>query len=705
MPLEGGVRQLPISAAGLRGRISSAVMLLLCLTLFPMEVMCQPAPARLGALLPDATRLGPLEGMPPIHQGWRGDTPVGFVFSSRQVTGGRAAGTRPLDLLIGLGLDCRITGVELVEHREPLFVTGVPEAALGDFVQRYVGLDIARRVQLGVAPPGEQAVQAISRATVSSNTLHDAILGAARLVARGRGLACIAAGRSSRLNLDAFEPETWATLRADDSIATLTVTAAEAATALRQAGAATNLAAPLPPGSNFITLYTALATPAQIGANLLGRAAHARLLSEAGPGSNLIFLAGDGFHSFRGRDWMRSGVFDRIQLVQGDRTVTLTAAQHHRLERLPIGGAPPLREISVFVLPHDSPFEPDRPWRIDLAIAEGGATALVSLPYALPGRHVLAPAQTEAAATEGEAVWRKTWQAQSGRIAILACALLALYTILALQDQVAARPRLWRGLRTGVLGFTLVWLGWYAGAQLSVVHVLTFVEAIRTSFHWDLFLAEPLTFILWAWVAVATAFWGRGVFCGWLCPFGALQDLMGRIGRAASLPQLRLPFALHERLLPTKYILFFGLFAISLGDMTLAFLASEVEPFRTAIVLRFMRWGPLLVYALAILAGALFVERAFCRYLCPLGAAIALPARLRMFTWLKRHRQCGTECHICALHCPVQAIHPNGEINPNECIHCLRCQVNYFDDQVCPPLIQRRQRRARREALQEQGAP
>ena len=76
-----------------------------------------------------------------------------------------------------------------------------------------------------------------------------------------------------------------------------------------------------------------------------------------------------------------------------------------------------------------------------------------------------------------------------------------------------------------------------------------------------------------------------------------------------------------------------------------------------------------------------------------------------MFNWLKRHRQCGAECHICALHCPVQAIHPNGEINPNECIHCLRCQVNYHDEEICPPLIQRRQRRANRAALREGRAP
>ena len=690
---------------GPRNRRFTAAILLLCLLSFASLAFGQADPARLAPLLPMATRIGPAEGTPPIRLGWRGETLVGFVFSSRQVAGGGAAGARPLDLLIGLGLDCRITGVDLVEHREPLLVTGVPEAALGEFVRRYVGLDIGRRVRLGQAEAGEQAVQGISRATVSSHALHDAILGAARLVARSRSLACVGGGRRERLNLDAFEPEDWAALRADGSIATLSLAAGDVAAALRRTGAGSGAASALPAGANFATLYVALASPAQIGGNLLGRAVHARLLGEAGPGASLLFLAGDGFYSFRGRDWLRSGVFDRIQLVQDERTIVLTGAQHHRIDRLPIPGAPELREISVFVLPAEAPFQSDRPWRIELAVAEGSATAVFALPYALPARHVLPPVREDTAGQDDGPLWQRIWREQSWRIAILGVALFTLYAVLALQDQVAARPRLWHRLRIGAMAFALLWLGWYAGAQLSVVQLLAFIEAMRTTFQWEVFLTDPLTFVLWGWVAVATAFWGRGVFCGWLCPFGALQDLMALIGRTLRLPQLRLPFALHERLLPTKYIVFFVLFAVSLGDMTLAILGSEVEPFRTAIVLRFMRWGPLLAYALALLAAALVIERVFCRYLCPLGAAIAMPARLRMFNWLKRRRQCGAECRICALHCPVQAIHPNGEINPNECIHCLKCQVNYFDDQTCPPLIQRRERRDRRTALRQEVAP
>ena len=120
---------------------------------------------------------------------------------------------------------------------------------------------------------------------------------------------------------------------------------------------------------------------------------------------------------------------------------------------------------------------------------------------------------------------------------------------------------------------------------------------------------------------------------------------------------------------------------------------------KTAIVLLFMRAWPYVGFAGLLLFAGLFIERFFCRYLCPLGAALAIPGRLRMFDWLKRYRECGNPCQRCAGECPVQAIRPEGQINVNECIYCMHCQLLYWDDHKCPVMIQRRLKRERRAAI------
>ena len=142
---------------------------------------------------------------------------------------------------------------------------------------------------------------------------------------------------------------------------------------------------------------------------------------------------------------------------------------------------------------------------------------------------------------------------------------------------------------SGFLVFTLVWIGWYAQAQLSVVNVLAFLNALRTDFRWDYFLMAPLIFILWFATAASLLFWNRGAFCGWLCPFGALQELLNRAARRVGIPQLQIPFGVHQRLMAIKYIIFLVLFGISLSALATAEKAAEIEPFKTAIILHFAR--------------------------------------------------------------------------------------------------------------------
>jgi polyferredoxin len=299
-------------------------------------------------------------------------------------------------------------------------------------------------------------------------------------------------------------------------------------------------------------------------------------------------------------------------------------------------------------------------------------------------------------ATVDEPIWEGVWESRRARIWVLAAGLLVLTLILVLQDWLAWHATLLGYLRLAFLTYTLVFIGWYALAQLSVINVLTFISAFMGDFRWETFLIEPLTFILWGFVAVTLLLWGRGVYCGWLCPFGALQELTNKAAVHLGLRQFLVPALIHERLLAIKYIILLGLFALFLQSAADAVRYAEVEPFKTAITLRFQREWPFVAYALALIIVSLFNGKFFCKYLCPLGAALTIPSHFRIFDWLRRHRECGRPCQTCAVECPSQAIRPNGEINANECHYCLDCQVTYWDAYKCPPMVERRKRCERR---------
>ena len=140
---------------------------------------------------------------------------------------------------------------------------------------------------------------------------------------------------------------------------------------------------------------------------------------------------------------------------------------------------------------------------------------------------------------------------------------------------------------------------------------------------------------------------------------------------------------------PLKYVSLAVVAVAALYGLQTMAVAAEIEPFKTVISLRMHRTWPFVVFALVLLAAGLFVERAFCRFLCPLGAVMAIGGRLRLrrFMPLKRRSECGSPCQLCARRCPIQAIEPSGAINMDECFYCLDCQVIHNDAKVCPPLV------------------
>jgi len=248
----------------------------------------------------------------------------------------------------------------------------------------------------------------------------------------------------------------------------------------------------------------------------------------------------------------------------------------------------------------------------------------------------------------------------------------------------------YRLIRIGYLTFTLFWIGWYTGAQLSIFNVLSLIKTPINGFDISYFLIDPLIFILLIFTIISALILGRGLFCGWLCPFGAFQELLAYIGKKFKIPQLFVSEKLNARLWSLKYFILFSIIGLSFISMETTYLITEVEPFKTAIMTKFNRGLPYVLYAISLLLLSLFLERGFCRYACPLGASIAIIGKLRFTDFLKRRKECGSPCNLCSSSCPVQAIPSNGEqkgkIIMSECFRCLDCQLEYFDDTRCPPL-------------------
>jgi NosR/NirI family nitrous oxide reductase transcriptional regulator len=672
---------------------------------------------------PGADRFGPSQGDPPIAPVYRGDELQGFVYLNSDFANSVGYSGKPIHVLVGIDPKGIIQGLKLVDHKEPIVLIGIPEPRIIAAMNSLIGKDM-KPIARGAEPP---KVDIVSGATVTVLVMSDSIVRAAsKLIRSGRiggGQSATAAAALPRvtrtLDLERSEIRDWASLVGDGSVRRLHLTIGDVNDAFAKAGNAAAAQNPEQGEANdtFIDLYVALVTAPTIGRSLLGDDGYQRLKDNLKPGQQAIVVAGNGAYSFKGSAYVRGGIFDRIEVLQEGNSTRFRDRNHTRLGSLHAAGTPDFQEIGLFVTPPEFTLDPAEPWQLQRSVgARDKAFLTFGLNYALPDQYLrreqqavtvpanaTAPAASDAAqapTAEGEEpLWMRIWRSQTINVGIVALALGALTVIFFFQNFLVRRPVLYTWVRRGYLLFVLVWLGWYANAQLSVVNVLTFTNALVTGFHWEFFLAAPLIFVLWAATAAGLLFWGRGPFCGWLCPFGALQELSNTVAKWLKVPQITVPWGLHERLWPIKYLVFLGLFGLSLYSVDMAERFAEVEPFKTAIILKFARGWPFVLYAVALLVIGLFIERFFCRYLCPLGAALAIPGRMRTFEWLRRWPECGSPCQRCAKECPVQSIHPEGHINVNECIYCMHCQELYYDDHRCPHMIQVRLKREKFTAM------
>jgi len=644
---------------------------------------------------------------------------LGYVFQSLDVVDIPAYSGKPINVQVILDPAGVILDAYVLEHHEPILLIGIAEEKLHGFSARYSGIRVDQRVVVGhSSDPNAVTVDAIAGATVTAMVVNEVIMRAAHDVALSLGLVkgdSAVAVAPARVREDSYQAADWNTLVGNGSVRRLHLTRGQVDDSFKGTEAEqVEVASAGQRDDTFIDLYLTQLNPPSIGRNLLGETQYRTLMAALKPGEQAIAVMGSGRYSFKGSGYVRGGIFDRVVLRQFGDTISFRDLDFQRLDDVALDDMPAFDEMAIFIIRASHRFDPGSPWSLELLVRRqtgpvSGTFSSFELAYQLPEAYLERPlpsaAQLAAAEEASRPLWLSLWYQKSLEISVLGVALLALTGILFFQDALARRPRLLHWVRRGYLLFTVVFLGGYGLAQLSVVNVLTFVHALFEGFRWELFLTDPLIFILWVFTAASILLWGRGVFCGWLCPFGALQELGNELARRFKVPQYELPFAVHERLWAIKYIILLALFGVSLESMATAERLAEVEPFKTAVTLRFDRQWWFVAYAAGLLLINLFTRKVYCRYICPLGAALAMPTRLRLFDWLKRRKECGNPCQLCAKECEIQAIHPDGRINANECHYCLDCQMTWHNENKCPPLINKRKKRGKASTTDAQLIP
>jgi NosR/NirI family nitrous oxide reductase transcriptional regulator len=289
-------------------------------------------------------------------------------------------------------------------------------------------------------------------------------------------------------------------------------------------------------------------------------------------------------------------------------------------------------------------------------------------------------------------LWIQIWEMKLLHIAVFAFFLILLILVMVFRDSLSKKKKSLDILKYVMLGVSFIYVGLVLKAQPTTTNIIILINALREfQFPIGLYLMEPFIFLSFIFILITFIFWGRGVFCGWLCPYGAMLELLNKIYHKL-LPKgrLELPESINNKLIYLKYIIFLLILGASFYSFMLSEYMTEVEPFRT-FVLKLNREWYFVLYFMVLTVGSIVIYRAFCRYLCPLGAALAVPSLIRRvpLVKLKRYDFCSA-CKICTRTCDSRAIMSNGIIDSRECMDCMDCQVNYWDQDVCPVLIKRK---------------
>lgn len=256
--------------------------------------------------------------------------------------------------------------------------------------------------------------------------------------------------------------------------------------------------------------------------------------------------------------------------------------------------------------------------------------------------------------------WRDILRPQA-----LDLALVALFLTFALVSFFRKSTR----LKYATLVLAVAYMGFFKSYLISIVNVFAIID-----WDWPIFKYNLAWYLFASFSLVSTLLWGR-LYCGRICAFGALTQLMDAVVPAAL--RFNAPEPIERRAAWIKYGVLasvVGYYVVARNTMVYRF----VEPFwMFGMSEKLALWIGLGV----LLAATVFVRNLYCRVLCPVGGTLGLISTATTFLPIKRWSECKS-CRICEKACAWGAIR-GPTIVKSECVRCDDCERLYVDQQKC----------------------
>jgi transcriptional regulator of nitric oxide reductase len=645
-----------------------------------------------GSALRVGDKLKEIPAWPLISESTPDAGPIGYVFESVDLAPIPGFEGTPMNLLVSIDASGKFMGVEVLSQHEPVFVGGLGPLPFDEFVRQYEGKNIRQEIKIstGQSTPRSSGantvvLDGVSKATASIRIANQSILGAALLVARSK---LGAADQGERPPPGLVKDTPFEKLDLDALIKRGYVQRVELSNAEVEKlfagtdGAGIDAEVLQRPAERFLELYIAYLNAPIIGRNLLGDANWASLQSFLQDDRPAFWVATRGRYPLIDDAFVPGSSPPRLELVQWDLPIQLRDANRDYARD------PPLSDLSsalILAVPPLAGLDPGQPMDFRLSVIRARGEILPTITQKQVSLRFTPPRELFDYPPKPLPEWLQAWNGRLFELVVIGAALLLLTGALLWPRAISVNPRRLLIFRTVFLGFTLIFIGWYAQGQLSIVQITGAIKSVVAGGGLKSFLYDPVSLLLIAFTFVTLVVWGRATFCGWLCPFGALQEFVGLLARAIKLPQRKLPPRVAKVLARSRYAILGVLALTAAVAPNAAVKLVEIEPFKTSITVGFQREWPFLVWAIGLLLAGAFVYKLFCRYLCPLGAALTLGGKLRRWNWLPRIEACGKPCQRCRVVCLYDAIEPDGRIDYDECFQCLDCVGIYHDEARCVP--------------------